>query len=136
MYLDDESTVPAAWNDPARNAMDQMLENMKNFKESAASGQFAVSEAGGQSLLKVIRLMQDWLNGHDTGALQQLPMLGGSHGARAMAPFLQQVASDEEGFLPQLNRLRDVLADAEAGVKQAMANYRATEHAVAGAYRR
>jgi hypothetical protein len=136
MYLDDESNVPAAWNDPARNAMDQMLENMKNFKESAAAGQFAVSEAGGQSLLKVIELMQDWLGGHDNGTLQQEPLLGGSHGARAMAPFLQQVASDGEGFLTQLDRLRDVLTDAEAGVKQAMANYRATEHAVAGTYHR
>ena len=136
MYLDDKSTVPAAWNDPARNAMDQMLENMKNFKESAASGQFAVSESGGQSLLRVIRTMQDWLASHDTATLQEKPMLGGSYGARAMAPFLQEVASDQQGFLTQLTRLRDVLTDAEAGVRQAMANYRQTEHAVAGTYRR
>jgi hypothetical protein len=136
MYLDDKSTVPAAWNDPARNAMDQMLENMKNFKESAASGQFAVSESGGQSLLKVIRMMQDWLAGHDNATLQEKPMLGGSHGAKAMAPFLQEVASDQQGFLTQLTKLRDVLTDAEAGVKQAMANYRQTEHAVAGTYHR
>ncbi|MET0233845.1 MAG: hypothetical protein ABW224_04325 [Kibdelosporangium sp.] len=136
MYLDDKSTVPAAWNDPARNAMDQMLENMKNFKEGAASGQFAVSESGGQSLLKVLRMLQDWLAGHDNAKLQQTPLLGGSYGAKAMAPFLEQVASDQEGFLTQLTRLRDVLTDAEAGVKQAMANYRQTEHAVAGTYRR
>ncbi|MBP2322169.1 hypothetical protein JOF56_002554 [Kibdelosporangium banguiense] len=136
MYLDDKSTVPAAWNDPARNAMDQMLENMKNFKESAASGQFAISESGGESLIKVIRMLQDWLEGHDTGTLEQKPMLGGSYGAKVMAPFLQEIASDEQGFIPQLARLRDVLADAETGVHQAMANYRRTEHAVAGTYRR
>ena len=136
MYVDDKSTVPAAWNDPARTAMDQMLENMKNFKESAASGQFAVSPSGGESLLRVIRLMQDWVSGGDHGTLDQRPMLGGSHGARAMAPFVQRIASDQQGFLTQLNRLNGVLSDAEAGVKQAMANYRQNEHSVAGAFRR
>lgn len=135
MYEDEKSTVPAAWNDPARNAMDQMLENMKNFKESAASGQFAVSPSGGESLLRVIRMLQDWLGSDHQGTLDQKPMLGGSYGARAMAPFLQQVACDQQGFLTQLTRLRDVLADAENGVKQAMANYRQNEHAVAGTFR-
>jgi hypothetical protein len=136
MYVDDRSTVPAAWNDPARNAMDQMLENMKNFKESAASGHFAVSEAGGADLLQVIRLLQDWLAGTDQGTIDQRPALGGSYGARAMSPFVQQVASDQQGFLTQLTRLRDVLGDAEAGVRQAMANYRQNEHSVAGSFRR
>jgi hypothetical protein len=135
MYVDDRSTVPAAWNDPARNAMDQMLENMKNFKESAASGHFAVSEAGGAGLLRVIRLLRDWLSGADQGAIDQRPALGGSYGARAMAPFVQRVASDEQGFLTQLTRLQDVLANAEAGVQQAMANYRLNEHSVAGSFR-
>jgi hypothetical protein len=137
MYLDDQSTVPAAWNDPARNAMDQMLENMKNFKQSAASGAFAVSQSSGDALLRVIRALQDWLNGADhQGALDQRPMLGGSYGARAMAPFVQQVANDQQGFLPQLTRLRDVLTDAEAGVRQAMANYRSHERSVAGTFAR
>ncbi|MET0136445.1 MAG: hypothetical protein ABW215_22900 [Kibdelosporangium sp.] len=132
--MDDKSSVPAAWNDPARNAMDQMLENMKNFKESAASGAFAVSQSAGDDLLRVIRTMQDWLSGADHDSIDQRPMLGGSHGARAMAPFVQQVASDQQGFLTQLTRLRGVLDDAEAGVKQAMANYRHNEHSVAGTF--
>jgi hypothetical protein len=135
MYVDDESTVPAAWNDPARNAMDQMLENMKNFKESAASGHFSVSESGGEGLLQVIRMLQDWMAAADHGTLDQQPMLGGSYVARAMAPFVQQVASDQQGFLTQLTRLRDVLGDAEAGVLQAMANYRQNEHSVAASFR-
>jgi hypothetical protein len=136
MYIDDEAGVPAAWNDPARNAMDQMLENMKNFKESAASGHFAVSESGGQGLLQVIRMMQDWMAAADHGTLDQQPMLGTSYAARVMSPFVRQVANDQQGFLTQLTRLRDVLGDAEAGVQQAMANYRQNEHSVAGTFRR
>nr|WP_042183645.1 hypothetical protein [Kibdelosporangium sp. MJ126-NF4]CEL15684.1 hypothetical protein [Kibdelosporangium sp. MJ126-NF4]CTQ93609.1 hypothetical protein [Kibdelosporangium sp. MJ126-NF4] len=135
MYEDEKSTIPAAWNDPARNAMDQMLENMRNFKESAASGQFSVSDSGGEDMLRVIRMLQDWLGTADQGGtLDQQPLLGGSYGAAAMAPFVQQVASDQQGFLTQLARLRDVLSDAESGVKQAMANYRRNEHAVAGTF--
>jgi hypothetical protein len=135
MYDDGESTVPAAWNDPARNAMDQMLENMKNFKESAASGHFAVSDQGGNALLQVIRMLRDYLANGDHGTLDQRPALGGSYGARAMSPFVQQVACDQQGFLPQLVRLQTVLDDAEYGVQQAMANYRQNEHSVAGSFR-
>ncbi|CAM3445699.1 hypothetical protein KIPE111705_09065 [Kibdelosporangium persicum] len=136
MYEDEKSTVPAAWNDPARNAMDQMLENMKNFKASATSGQFTVSPAAGEDLLRVIRMLREWLTGGNQRTLDQKPMLGGSYGARAMAPFVQQVASDQQGFLTQLTRLSDVLSDAESGVRQAMANYRQNEHAVAGTFRK
>jgi hypothetical protein len=138
MYVDEKSTVPAAWNDPTRNAMDQMLENMKNFKETAASGQFAVSASAGDEMLRVIRLMQDWVSGRaaDHGLLDRKPMLGGSYGARAMAPFVQQVACDQQGFLTQLTQLRTVLADAEDGIKKAMANYRHTDHGVAGTFQR
>ncbi|WP_415830088.1 hypothetical protein [Kibdelosporangium persicum] len=116
--------------------MDQMLENMKNFKASATSGQFTVSPAAGEDLLRVIRMLREWLTGGNQRTLDQKPMLGGSYGARAMAPFVQQVASDQQGFLTQLTRLSDVLSDAESGVRQAMANYRQNEHAVAGTFRK
>ncbi|MFD1050151.1 hypothetical protein ACFQ1S_33825, partial [Kibdelosporangium lantanae] len=72
MYVDDDdSTVPAAWNDPARNAMDQMLENMKNFKDSAQAGHFSVSESGGESLLQMLRRLADYVTSVDPGALDQ-----------------------------------------------------------------
>jgi hypothetical protein len=136
MYDDDDSDVPAAWNDPARNAMDQMLENMKNFKQSAASGHFAVSESGGQGLLSALRALLDYVVAAEgIQQLDQQPQLGGSYGARVMAPFVQRVASDQQGFLTQMTRLRDVLADAEDGVRQAMANYQQNEHSVAGMFR-
>lgn len=136
MYDDDDSDVPAAWNDPARNAMDQMLENMKNFKQSAASGHFAVSESGGQGLLSALRALLDYVVAAEAcRQLDQQPQLGGSYGARAMAPFVQRIASDQQGFLTQMARLRDVLADAEDGVRQAMANYQQNEHSVAGMFR-
>jgi hypothetical protein len=95
-----------------------------------------VSDQGGTVLLQVIRVLRDYLANADHGSLDQRPALGGSHGARAMSPFVQQVACDQQGFLPQLMRLQTVLDDAEHGVQQAMANYRHNEHSVAGSFRR
>ncbi|MEV4311839.1 hypothetical protein [Actinocrispum sp. NPDC049592] len=109
---------------------------MKNFKENAQSGHFAVSDQGGTALLSVIRMLRDFLSAAKTGEIDQRPALGGSYGARAMSPFVQQVACDQQGFLPQLLRLRGVLDEAEDGVQQAMANYRQNEHSVAGSFRR
>jgi hypothetical protein len=38
-------------------------------------------------------------------------------------PSVQQVASDQQGFLTQLTKFRESLVKAEEGIKKAMANY-------------
>lgn len=100
--------------------------SMDDFAQSAASGGFAVNETGGQALINAIDRLLDWIDG--TGAdlytLRQRPQLGGSSGGKAMSPFTQQVATDQEGFLTVLQQLQESLVTAKQGIKTAMSNYR------------
>ncbi|GLW92396.1 hypothetical protein [Actinokineospora globicatena] len=102
---------------------------MNDFAGNAASGRFAVNERGGEALLAAIRNMAAWVDsegfGHDI--LLRQAKLGSSNNAEVMKPFLQQVAGDEQGFVTQLRHFRESLVKAEEGIKQAMANYRATD---------
>lgn len=103
--------------------------SMSDFATGAASGAFAVNEEGGEALLRAIRDMAGWVDMEQgkLDYLRQKPQLGGSNGATAMAPFVQQVAEDGEGFLTRLIAFRDSLIKAEEGIKQAMANYQNTD---------
>lgn len=103
-----------------------MAKSMVNLKQAAADGSFAVNETGGQALLVAIREMAKWVDDNlaDLGTLAQQPALGTSHGAEAMKPYVQEVATDNAGFLTMLQQFRASLVDAEAGVIGAMNNYR------------
>lgn len=104
-------------------------ESMSRFARLAADGGFEVNEAGGDALLRAIRKMKDWVN-HEELALLRLARempLGTSHGAQIMKPYVQQVATDDQGFLTRLKEFRDSLDAAERGIQTAMANYRTTE---------
>jgi hypothetical protein len=109
--------------------MAAMSQSMVNLKKAAADGSFAVNETGGQALLVAIREMAKWVdtNVADLDILAQQPPLGSSHGATAMKPYVQQVATDNEGFLTMLREFRATLTDAEQGVLDAMANYQDNE---------
>ncbi len=114
-----------------------MAKSMVSLKQAAADGQFAVNETGGQALLVAIREMAKWVDTNiaDLGTLAQQPALGGSHGAEAMKPYVQEVATDQEGFLTMLQQFRASLEDAEAGVIGAMNNYQHIETTVEGKFR-
>ncbi|SES26201.1 hypothetical protein [Actinokineospora terrae] len=109
---------------------------MDDFAGNAASGRFSVNERGGEALLTAIRNMAEWVDGQQFGfdLLLQSPKLGSSNNAEVMKPFLQQVAGDERGFVTQLKQFRESLVKAEEGIKQAMANYRATDDSNATKY--
>ncbi|MCP2306275.1 hypothetical protein [Actinokineospora globicatena] len=104
------------------------------FAALALRGGFAVNERGGEALLTAIRNLIEWIDEQQTqlAFLNQVAKLGSSNNAEAMKPFLQQVANDEQGFITQLLRLRESLASAETGVRQAMANYQQADHQAAG----
>ena len=99
------------------------------FAKGAASGSFAISETGGKALLQAIRNMKDWVdeNRGDVSQLSVQPKLGGSHGASVMAPFVADVAGDDQGFVPMLMKLRESLEAAERGINDAMKNYHAMD---------
>ncbi len=102
---------------------------MGDFAGGAASGKFAVSEQGGEALLRTIRDMAAWVDEQQGRLflLDQQAMLGGTNNAQVMKPYLQQVATDDKGFLTQLQGFRVSLVKAEEGIQQAMVNYQRTE---------
>jgi hypothetical protein len=117
-------------------AAKSLQKSTADFAVQAAEGHFAVSEEGGRALLQAIREMRDWINGQDNRlyVLQQPPPLGGSHGAEAMKPFVQQVATDQQGFITMLRAFGDSLDQAEQGIRDAMNNYRNMDKELAKPY--
>ncbi|RLK60485.1 hypothetical protein [Actinokineospora cianjurensis] len=126
MYIDEGPSAPLS---AIGRAMD-------DFAGNAASGRFSLNERGGESLLAAIRNMAEWVDSQQFGfdLLLQSPKLGSSNNAEVMKPFLQLVAGDEQGFVTQLKQFRESLVKAEEGIKQAMANYRATDDSNATKY--
>ncbi|PWW62118.1 hypothetical protein [Actinokineospora spheciospongiae] len=119
MYIDEGAGAP----------LDAIGKSMDAFTQSAAAGQFAVNQSGGDALLAAIAKMTDWIDTRigQLRLLDQEPQLGSSNAATAMKPYMQQVASDEQGFLTQLTAFRESLLKADEGIRTAMANYRETD---------
>jgi hypothetical protein len=124
MYLDDSG---GGGTPPPKSIMDSMA----SFASTAASGGFEVTERGGKDLIDVIDKFQAWIADRSEmiGYLEQERKLGTSNGAKVMAPYVQQVATDEQGFITQLRALDESLAKAKEGIAKAMENYRRTEEA-------
>jgi hypothetical protein len=114
-----------------------MASSMISFKQAAADGSFSVNETGGKALLTAIREMAKWVDDNimHLGTLGRELPLGSSKGADLMKPYVQQVATDDQGFIPQLKEFRKSLADAEEGVLAAMKNYKNTDHGIQGNFR-
>lgn len=124
MYLDDGG---GGGTPPPKSIMDSMA----SFANTAASGGFELTERGGKDLIDVIEEFQGWISDQSEAltTLSQERKLGSSNGAKVMAPFAQQVATDEQGFITQLKALRESLNKAREGIEKAMENYRRTEDA-------
>ncbi len=117
-------------------AVAAVAQGAASFAKAAADGSFSVSESGGRALLEAIRQMKDWIDSQDSRLyyLQQEPQLGGSHGAQAMKPYVQDVAGDQQGFITMLGAFRASLDDAEQGINDAMGNYHTMDHGIARQY--
>jgi hypothetical protein len=104
------------------------------FADAAAAGGFAVNETGGQALLKAIRDMMLWVDDNldSLGALDRQLPLGSSNAANEMKPYMQNVVSDQQGFLTQLREFRASLTSAEQGIISAMGNYNNIDQGVEG----
>jgi hypothetical protein len=129
MYIDDGGGSSA----PTQSIMD----SMNAFAQTAAAGGFEVSQQGGDALIGAIDDFLQWVadNSDRVVALQQARKLGTSSGAQTMAPFLQEVVMDNQGFATQLLALRDSLVKAREGIVTAMGNYRRTEEAATASFK-
>jgi hypothetical protein len=117
-------------------AMQSIAKQTANFASAAAEGHFAINENGGKALLQAIREMRDWINSQDRRLyqLQQQPPLGGSHGAETLKPYVQNVATDQQGFIPMLQAFGQSLDQAEQGINDAMGNYHKMDTELAKPY--
>lgn len=126
----------AAFGAAAADAVAAIGKQTANFASAAAQGHFAVSPRGGRALLQAITDMKDWLNGAeiDLMRLDRQPPLGGSHGAQAIKPYVQNVATDKQGFITMLRAFGQSLNDAEQGIRDAMNNYHKLDTELAKPY--
>ena len=102
---------------------------LANEAATANGGGFAVEGRGAEALLRAVHDVADWLDGQ-LGRLDALdgdPPLGRTAGALAVGPHVRQAAVDDQGFLTQLRRLRETLAQAERGIRAAMSEYHSVD---------
>ncbi|MBM7773387.1 ribosomal 50S subunit-associated protein YjgA (DUF615 family) [Actinokineospora baliensis] len=106
---------------------------MGEFASAAARGGFAVNEHGGTALLKAIANLIEWIDEQqvELRLLTRVAQLGSSNNAEIMKPYLQQVATDDRGFITQLLQLRASLTQGEEAIRQAMANYQQVDQQAA-----
>jgi hypothetical protein len=129
--------VPDAGREIRDRAETDVYDSMVNLLASANAGSFAVSRAGGDALLAVIKEFKGWMaaqSNQSTQVISQRPPLGQLEGGKAMAPAMMQVALDHEGFVTRFCELRETLNKAEEAINKAMANYRENDARSAGLF--
>jgi hypothetical protein len=111
--------------------------SMDGLIAAANSGAFTINESGGQALLQAIRDLAEVVDNNiaDLSMNRRTLPLGGSNGANLMKPYMQNVLTDDQGFITRLKEFRDSLVDAESAINAAMANYHSTETDVRGNFR-
>lgn len=122
MYLDEGGGA-------AGQAGSSLWNSVQQFTRLAADGGFAVSPTGGQPMLDVLdRFIREMDDQEDKlQFISREPPLGRLEGGKVMAPFMVQVATDENGFVTRFRELRPILIKAREGIAKAMANYEETE---------
>ncbi|TDV40048.1 hypothetical protein CLV71_12465 [Actinophytocola oryzae] len=111
--------------------------SMSGLKEAALAGAFTVNETGGKAMLAAIRDMAAWVDDNmaDLNTTHRALPLGRSNGANLMKPYMQQVFTDDQGFVTRLKEFRASLVDAEAAITEAMRQYGTTESDITGTFR-
>jgi uncharacterized protein YukE len=109
-----------------------MQASAQNLKAAAGTG-FHLEPQAAATLIKAC---QDSL--HELEDLQlhldyisQAPKLGETPGAKVIAPFTQNVATDPQGMIPAITNLQRTLEAMEQAYRQASTNYQETEAIIA-----
>jgi DNA repair exonuclease SbcCD ATPase subunit len=109
-----------------------MQASAQNFKAAAGTGFHLEPEAAAtlikacqESLRELDRLQ------FDLDQIRLAPKLGQTPGAKAIAPFTQDVANDAQGMIPAIKNLESTLQAMEQAYRQASTNYQETEAIIA-----
>jgi hypothetical protein len=110
----------------------QIESSAKNLVVAAGTG-FHIEPEAAATLIKAcqdsIHELNDLTN--ELFLISQAPKLGQTPGARVVAPFTQQVATDEQGVIPAIVSLKKTLADMITAYQKASTNYAETEAIIA-----
>ncbi len=109
-----------------------MQASAQNLKAAAGSG-FHLEPEAAATLIKSCQESLQELDGlqRHLEQVRQAPMLGQTPGAKVVAPFTQDVATDPQGIVPAINNLQKTLEAMEQAYKQASTNYQETEAIIA-----
>jgi hypothetical protein len=141
MYVEESDSRPTRWNDRALDSMGRALQSMQGLTKTASVGGFAVSEAGGRTLLDAVREFREELDAQraNLAKIKQEPRLGGTPAAAPVADHVRKsAAGDPRSLEAAIEKAAEALDEFEAGIRAAMANYRETDsgnrRALHGAY--
>jgi hypothetical protein len=109
-----------------------MQASAQNLKAAAGTG-FHLEPEAAATLIKACQdsLHELTLLQYDLEQIRQAPMLGQTPGAKAIAPFTQNVANDAQGMIPAIKNLESTLQAMEQAYRQASTNYQETEAIIA-----
>ncbi|HYS40105.1 MAG TPA: hypothetical protein VEO01_31200 [Pseudonocardiaceae bacterium] len=109
-----------------------MQASAQSLKSAAGTG-FHLEPEAAATLIKACQDSIHELDGlqFELMSISQAPKLGQTPGAKAIAPFTQDVANDPQGMIPAINNLRKTLEAMEQAYRQASTNYQETEAIIA-----
>lgn len=119
--------------------IEQVKQSIQPVIQAAQSGAFGIGPTAGQALLNAIHHCQDGLNDsrHLVGQIQQDTKLGTSPDALVMTTFNKEVAAGgSNSAATALEGLREILAQAEMAITEAMKHYRGADAAGAAGINR
>jgi hypothetical protein len=100
-----------------------------SLKAASVQG-FAVSETGGNALIKAINTMHDGVMEalQDSDILAQEPPLGTTPASQVYKPFLATIATDpDQGFITAMQKLQTDLEQAKELIQKSMAAYQESD---------
>ncbi|KAA2264575.1 hypothetical protein F0L68_05550 [Solihabitans fulvus] len=121
--------MPQAYMGEFAGGLAGISQAVTGLKAAAAEG-FAISDAGGQALIKAIDTLSNKLDSalQQASILGQEPPLGLTPAAQVYKPFLATIATDpEQGLVPALKQLQQDLKDTKDSIQQSMESYQATD---------
>jgi len=122
---------------PDQGQIDDVRSGLHNFYAAADAGHFAVDHTTGNGLIKWAQGVGDWIAEQSEKLrliTQPMPM-SETATAVGVSAFMQGVASDAQGLVPQLKALAEELPRYEQAVRKAMRSYRETDERQGDAFR-
>jgi len=103
----------------------QMASSAKQLLASAQSGGFGFQPEAADTMIKALHesILDLHTLRHHLDAISQKPKLGRTPAAVIVSPFTRRVGTDEQGVVPAIQNLEQILTDMVLALQQAKINY-------------